>query len=188
MSATECSSPQTSMSSNPDLDWSQIHETVRMLNLAVAHIEMSMRDGDESVDTLSDAFTTMMENLKVMGAIVGQQQESESKDTFTSHYQIVEQQMQSTIIAFQFYDKLSQRLAHMSHSLSALSELVANKDKLYHPNEWKVLQDEIKSRYSIESDKKMFEVLLSGATVAEALDFMKNENTGDSEDDEIELF
>lgn len=188
MSTMESSSPQTSMSSNPDLDWSQIHETVRMLNLAVAHIEMSMRDGDESVDTLSDAFTTMMGNLKVMGSIVAQQQESESKDTFMSHYQIVEQQMQSTIIAFQFYDKLNQRLSHMSHSLSALSELISNKDKLYSPNEWKALQEKIKSRYTIESDRKMFEVLLNGATVTEALDFMKNESKDDSGEDAIELF
>jgi uncharacterized protein YukE len=184
----ESSSPQPSMSSNPDLDWSQIRETVRMLNLAVAHIEMSMRDGDESVDTLSGAFTTMMGNLKAMGSIVAQQQESESKDTFMSHYQIVEQQMQSTIVAFQFYDKLSQRLSHVSHSISALGDLISHQEKLYNPSEWKVLQEKIRSKYSIESDKKMFEALLGGATVAEALEFMKNENKDDSEDDAVELF
>ena len=41
------------------LDWSHIRETVRFLNLAVAHIEDSMSEGDESVEALTDSFTTI---------------------------------------------------------------------------------------------------------------------------------
>ncbi len=36
-----------SSAQNPDLDWSQGRETVRMVNLAVAQIEMSMTEGDD---------------------------------------------------------------------------------------------------------------------------------------------
>lgn len=32
------------------LDWSQVRETVRMINLAVAQIEMSMNEGDDSIE------------------------------------------------------------------------------------------------------------------------------------------
>ena len=188
MSEMEISMIKPSMSAKPDLDWSQVNETVLMLNLAVAHIEMSMHDGDESVDTLSDAFTSMMGNLKVMGSIVSEQEESSEKQSFMAHYQTVEQQMQSTIIAFQFYDKLSQRLSHMGHSLTALSELITDKDKLYNPNEWLCLQEKIKSKYSIEADKIMFDVLLNGGTVAQALELMKNKTQNDSEEDAVELF
>ena len=36
------------------------------------------------------------------------------------------ERVQQSIIAFQFYDKLVQRLAHVCHSLSALSNLVVD--------------------------------------------------------------
>ena len=41
---------------NPDLDWSQIRETVMMLSLALAQIERSMTDGDDSVNALTELF------------------------------------------------------------------------------------------------------------------------------------
>ena len=50
-------SPSTS--ANPDLDWSQIRETVAMLNLAVAQIAGTLTEGDDSVRTLVDSFTSM---------------------------------------------------------------------------------------------------------------------------------
>jgi hypothetical protein len=51
---------------NPDLDWSQIRETILMLALSVAQIEMSMRDSDGSVEVLSNSFTSMMGQVKMI--------------------------------------------------------------------------------------------------------------------------
>ena len=42
-----------SKANQPDLDWSQVRETLRMLHLAVAQIDMSLREGEGSVQTLS---------------------------------------------------------------------------------------------------------------------------------------
>lgn len=55
-------SPSTS--ENPDLDWSQIRETVLMLNLAIAQISGTLKDGDDSVAVLADSFTTMAGNVE----------------------------------------------------------------------------------------------------------------------------
>ena len=52
-----------SSSSNPDLDWSQLKETVLMINLAIAQIKQSMNDGNASVDTLASSFTALATNL-----------------------------------------------------------------------------------------------------------------------------
>ncbi|MDT8382877.1 MAG: hypothetical protein RRB22_00520 [Gammaproteobacteria bacterium] len=38
-----------SNSDNPDLDWSQVRESVMMLDLVIAQIAGSLQDGDESV-------------------------------------------------------------------------------------------------------------------------------------------
>ena len=46
-----------STAARPDLDWSQVRETILMLDLAVAQMEMAMRDSADSVDVLTHAFT-----------------------------------------------------------------------------------------------------------------------------------
>ena len=44
-----------SSASNPDLDWSQVRETVSLLRLAAAQVDFSMRDGEKSVNALTDS-------------------------------------------------------------------------------------------------------------------------------------
>ena len=60
--------PSTAIS--PDLDWSQIRETVRMLFLSVAQIEIAMSESDDSVEHLTSAFTTMMGYESIIAAAV----------------------------------------------------------------------------------------------------------------------
>src|SRR6185369_10099849 len=43
----------------PDLNWSQVRETVLMLELAAVQIETAMTDSSASVDVLAHSFTTM---------------------------------------------------------------------------------------------------------------------------------
>jgi hypothetical protein len=91
------------------------------------------------------------------------------------------------IIAFQFYDKLVQRLAHVSHSLGSLSELVSDQRRIFSPYEWVGLQEKIRSRYSTVDEVAMFEAVLNGMPVQDAIaqyvDTLK-----DKGGDDIELF
>jgi len=157
----------------PDLDWSQVRETVRMLQLAVAQIDISLREGDDSVKTLSGSFTSMIESVERIRQAHRQlacaQENSELIRLVEREGEEVTQRMRESIVAFQFYDKLSQRLSHVSHALASLAELVGDPARLYSPSEWQGLQVGIRSRYSIREEQEMFDLLLSGASVEEAL-------------------
>lgn len=172
---------------NPDLDWSQIRETIQMLNLAVAQIENAMREGDDSVNTLADSFTSMVGDTEVIRLACEALGDSSDKDTIQENCNDIQTKMQSAIIAFQFYDKLSQRISHVSNSLTALSTLVGNPQQLYNPFEWKGLQEKIKSKYTITEEREMFDMLLNGSTVEEALQATLEKSKQPVEDD-IELF
>ncbi len=186
--------PNGSRANKPDLDWSQVHETVLMLNLAVAQIEGALKSGDESVNTLTDAFTSMASEIETIATTAKQLQESNKKSTISQSCQAVSKQMQTTIIAFQFYDKLSQRLTHLSCSMEALANLVATPESLYNPDAWHGLQEKIKSKYTVESDKAMFDAILHGKSVRSALQASKQAskpNTGTetgTDTNDVELF
>ena len=172
----------TSSAQKPDLDWSQVRETVRMMNLAVAQIEMSMKEGDDSVDTLTDAFTTMAARVQVIENLAKNNEDVESKQV-VEQCEAVTGEMQHAIMAFQFYDKLTQRLSHVSHSLASLVDLVGDNARLYNPIEWSLLQEKIKSKYTMPAEHDMFEKMMQGMSIEEVLQQVKQDIA-----DDIELF
>jgi hypothetical protein len=179
-----------SRSAAPDLDWSQVAETVRMLNLAVAQIAMAMHEGEDSVESLTRSFTGMVGNVDEIAQVaVGLDDASieTTRSEILSRCATVQGSIQQSIVAFQFYDRLSQRLDHVRFALDQLSGLVSDKSRLFNPEEWDGLQQDIRSRYTMREEQDMFEALLDGADVDEALELVRNKlNQGDIDD--IELF
>jgi len=185
-----------STSSHPDLDWSQLKETILLLNLAVAQLENSMLDGETSVSTLSDSFTTLVNNLTDIKATNNKLNENELNAESSQLKLAIEEsttsaleKVHASIIAFQFYDRMSQRLTHVSQSLNALSSLISTPSSLYSPDEWNALKQSIRSKYSMEEERRMFDNVISGMSISDALAAFNNDRVANlQEDDEIELF
>ena len=94
--------------------------------------------------------------------------------------------MHQAIIAFQFYDKLVQRLGHVGLSLGDLSNLVATPERLFNPSEWVQLQQNIKVKYSTREEIAMFDAVMQGMPVHEAVDHFMAEMK--EKPDDIEFF
>jgi len=181
---------------NPDLDWSQIRETITMLALAVAQVESSMRDGEQSVSTLSGSFTDMADYVSQIRTLTSKV----SPATLEKYKQVIdettanlEHNVQNAVVAFQFYDRISQRLDHVCQSLDKLALLINEKESLYNPECWRQLQDQIKSSYTMDAERIMFEHILRGHSIEEALEIYRHhfdldKEKDDDTDDEIELF
>lgn len=158
-----------SRAARPDLDWSQIRETVMMLNLAVAQIKNSMCEGDDSINTLAQSFTELLDKTRDIGSQAQHLEPSAAKDQILAAHCDVAGRAADAVVSLQFYDKLVQRLSHVSASLAQLASLVADENRIYNPAAWSQLQETIRSKYTVESDRKMFTAILNGATIDEAL-------------------
>jgi len=177
---------KASTAEQPDLDWSQVRETIRMMNLAVAQIEMSMKEGEDSVGALTAAFTHMMDKVSLIEQQITQQQQSDSSaDPILQQCDAISDDMQHAIIAFQFYDKLTQRLTHVSETLGSLADLVGDSSRLYNPQQWVELQAKIKSKYSMPVEHAMFDMVMQGKTIEEILATKPSSQTNQND---IELF
>lgn len=187
----------TSSSDRPDLDWSQLRETILMLNLAVAQIDQSMNEGNSSVTTLSRSFTALATNLGDIKTSIEQLDDADEKELKEKLKLIIQgsattalDKVQTSIIAFQFYDKLSQRLDHVSDSLSALTKLIADPNSLYSPPKWQDLQQSIRSKYTMEEERRMFDNVIAGMEIQQALEIFRQteDNEPHEDEDDIELF
>ncbi len=181
--------PSPSTAARPDLDWSQIRETIQMLNLAVAQIEMALKDSSGSVEILTDSFTGMYGKLMALVESAHHLPDSPIKATIEDAGNGVSQQMQQAIVAFQFYDRLTQRLSHACRSLEELSGVVNDPQRLYNPFAWNALQQKIRSKYTMEDEKLMFDTLIATGSVEQALKLYVDRKHQESPDsDDVELF
>lgn len=178
---------QPSRADHPDLDWSQVRETVSMLNLVVSQLGWSMRDGDISVTSLTSSFASMVSSTDEILQAAESMDECEQKQKILQRSHSIMQQVQQAIVAFQFYDRLSQRLNHAADSLGELSVLVGDPLRLYNPQEWYKLQEIIRHRYTTEADKVMFDAIINGSTFEEAIELFDKTNH-EAEPSEISFF
>lgn len=164
---------QGSRASSPDMDWSQVRETVLMLELSAVQIDTALKDSRSSFEVLSHTFTAMADFLsaqqETLLALPTTPEGEELKSGVLETGGHVLNMMQQAIISFQFYDRLGQRLDHVCHSLGSLSELVADRSKIYSPEEWLRLQEKIRSHYTTPEEREMFDSVIRGIPVNEAI-------------------
>lgn len=183
--------PISSSANRPDLDWSQVKETVLMLKLAAAQVEFSLSEGGNSVNTLTDSFTSMAGSIKAielstLDIFEKYQVELSDQEVIVNNCAHVTSKMQQAIVAFQFYDTLVQRLDHVVNSLSKLGDLVCDPGRLYSPVEWRALQETIRSRYTMSNERELFDAILAGESIEQVISRMQQ--VVNEVDDDIELF
>ena len=177
---------------NAHPDWSQVRETVRMLHLATAQVEAAMSDSNASVGVLTDTFTAMAETLDRIDSTLGGLADGQSPEALRAgvHEDIrqVASKVRQAIIAFQFYDRLTQRLDHASCSLASLADLVGDHDRLLDPAQWQALQQQILAKYTMVEERAMFDAVMAGASVSEALQRYLGATAAAVDSGDIELF
>ncbi len=176
-----------SNSSQPDLNWSQVRETVKLLTVSVSQVEGCMKEGDDSVNALTESFMSLVERVKSINELLNTLEPSDQKQMALNHCAETSEIIQNSIVSFQFYDRLQQSLAHVSNALKGLSELVECPERLYNPLEWTKFQQGIRDQFTMESEKVMFDAILQGKSVEEAIRLAADVNNHIDYND-IELF
>lgn len=173
-------------SKNPDLDWSQVRETVKLLNVSATQVDVLLKESEVSVNTLTDSFTDIVDSMQAITNYLLALETSENKDEALACCSETKDKIQAAIIAFQFYDRMQQCLQHVTSNLRGLSKLVEIPERLYNPVEWNDFQKQIRSRFTMESEKLMFDAILQGKSIDDAI-AAKNA-LQKAQADDIELF
>jgi hypothetical protein len=88
------------------------------------------------------------------------------KDTLASDLEqqvaAISKQMRSAVMAFQFYDKLTQRLGHVRYSLSTLALFVCDRVQSNRPEQWERLHHTLRRLYRTEEERQIFRVVMDG--------------------------
>ncbi|WP_111977726.1 hypothetical protein [Algibacillus agarilyticus] len=166
-------------------------ETTTLLALSIAQIHMSLTEGDNSINTLSASFQELA-NICLNVEKVAENNPTAKMTDIVDQVGDMSEQINSAIMAFQFYDRLCQRMEHVATSLEDLSDLLAKDERFTDLEGWIHLRDTIKKQYTMKEEHLMFESIMQGSTAHEAMELYKKsllENKkSDDDGDDIELF
>jgi ribosomal protein L16 Arg81 hydroxylase len=172
-------------------DWSPEQETALLLDLCEAQMEAAMRDSDSSVDHLVKAFTDLVDASRSMSELAGKMPPVQNDVTATElnrRAELVAKQVNEAIVAFQFYDKLSQRMGHVRHSLTTLALFVCNRKHTQDRDHWHKLLTSLRRLYRTQEELAVFDLVAEGATADAVRAAVTHDETKHSEASSVELF
>jgi len=124
-------------------------EVVSLLGLAASQIEVALREAEPSVAELA----TIVAGL-------GATPEGVAAAT-----------------ALQFHDRLTQRMTHVRDTLASLAKFLDERSHHGPGSNWDRLRADIRSQYSMEQERLMFDLLVGGATPEQVLEALSEMRT-----------
>lgn len=167
---------------------SNISHFQQLMSLTVAQIKCLLEDGSDSITELTDSF------IHIAGTLENTLSSRNLDEQTGMMLQEAHKSINQGIVAFQFYDRISQKLDHICSNLDSISDAVADKDLRSNAMFWLELKELIKQRTTMMSETMVVEKILSGDSVEETLkaylEYQRSHHhkTEEGAENDVELF
>lgn len=183
-------SPEDTTSTSPHgANFTPEMQMANMLGLCEAQMESALNESDKAVDALIKAFTCLVDATRSVSAMT-ESLPPDVRETVAGdlekQVEAISKQMGAAVMAFQFYDKLTQRLGHVRYSLSTLALFVCDRTQANQPDQWKRLLNTLRRLYKTEEERQIFQMIMDGIA-KEAAD-TEPAATHETKAGEVELF
>jgi hypothetical protein len=148
--------------------WTPEQQIARMLELCEAQMESALSESDVAMEALVKSFAGLIEAGQALGSLGEKTLPEAGPADLASQLDALRKQTAAAVVAFQFYDKLTQRLGHVRYSLSALAMFVCDRSKSIERDQWKRLFTTLRRLYRTDEELQIFKLMVDGASAEEA--------------------
>ena len=148
--------------------WTPEQQIARMLVLCEAQMESALSESDVAVEALIKSFAGLIEAGQALGSLGEKTPADAGAADLAGQLDALRKQTAAAVVAFQFYDKLTQRLGHVRYSLSALAMFVCDRAKSGEREQWKRMFSTLRRLYRTEEERELFKLMVEGASAEEA--------------------
>lgn len=149
--------------------WTPEQQIARMLALCEAQMESALSESDVAVEALIKSFGGLIEAGQALGSIGDKTPPADAGAAdLARQLDALRKQTAAAVVAFQFYDKLTQRLGHVRYSLSALAMFVCDRSKSGEREQWQRLFTTLRRLYRTEEERELFKLMVDGASAEQA--------------------
>lgn len=150
------------------ITWTPEQQIARMLELCEAQMESALSESDVAMEALVKSFAGLIEAGQALGSLGEKTPAEAGTADLASQLDALRKQTAAAVVAFQFYDKLTQRLGHVRYSLSALAMFVCDRSKSVERDQWKRLFTTLRRLYRTDEELQIFKLMVDGASAEEA--------------------
>lgn len=151
------------------VQWS---ETMHMLDLSANQLDVTIQEGNESMELLMNSFSSLTDELDNLEKAASQQtKDSALQKVILERCNKTKETINQVVIGLQFYDRFTQRIHNVRESIAVLAALIDDPERQNIPEEWITLRNSLKSKYSKEQQKTIFHALMQGAEIDEVFEF-----------------
>jgi hypothetical protein len=170
--------------------WTPEQQIARMLALCEAQMESALSESDVAVEALIKSFGELIEAGQALGSLGDKTPADAGAVDLARQVDALRKQTAAAVVAFQFYDKLTQRLGHVRYSLSALAMFVCDRSKSGEREQWQRLFTTLRRLYRTEEERELFKLMVDGATAEQAREHIQQSTLTlrSAPTGEIELF
>jgi hypothetical protein len=154
-----------------------------LLELGIAQLDGAVKEADGRVDRLAHSLVDLRRGLDEITQSLAQHA---SPTVLAARIEAMNENVNAAVVAMQFYDKLTQRLAHVREGLQMPRAHIDATDAP-HSDHWADLCASIRARYSMVEERVVFDFLLRGTGPEQMLEAL-TDLRGATNPGELELF
>ena len=158
----------------------QPHQVQTLINVSVAQLKCILADGNQSVSKLTDSF------VHIAGIIEDLQKTGNQRSLdIDGDLNALHQKVYQGIVAFQFFDRMAQRLEHVANTLGQIEQYQQG-----NAQDVSSLLTNLRAALTSESERLVFDQVVEGHSITKALEsylLFETQHTS-QHDEDIELF
>ena len=167
-------------------------ELGQFLNLTSGEINVSVREANGVVQTLTKTFMEMVGDVHEIQLAAEKMsdtgKDAEIKKQIIGKCNAYLDKVQAGTVGFQFYDKMTQRLNHTTGNIKKLIAMTEKPEAMSSVDNWKTLKHDIEQSYTMEEDRVLFKALMKGDSIQQAVRLAAEAQKEQQKTDNTELF
>jgi len=161
---------------------------VVLLQLAAAQLALSLQETEKPFNDLTKLFMEIVEHHRNIDELL---QEKPIPDIQRLHelHKETEKKVKISVVDFQFYDRMSQRLHHILSNLQQAILVLSDAEAFQDENTWIGIFEGIEESYTMQEEKDLYLAIKQGEGFESAVQNLINKSKAkDAIEPDIELF
>lgn len=157
-----------------------------LLQLAAAQLSLSLQETEKPFNDLTKLFLEIVQHHRQIDELLNQKPMPDIKKLHQLHKE-TEEKVKKSVMDFQFYDRMSQRLHHILSNLQQAILILSDSDNLKDGIQWQKIFDRIEQSYTMREEKELYKAIRQGEGFESAIQRLitksqqKNAIEGDTE-------
>ena len=161
---------------------------VMLLQLAAAQLSLSLQETEKPFNDLTKLFLEIVEHHSQIDTLLQKQPAPDIEKLHQLHRQ-TEGKVKQSVVDFQFYDRMNQRLHHILSNLQQAILVLSQQDDFQDNESWQNIFDSIEQSYTMREEKELYLAIKNGEGFETAVqDLIAKTQAKEAIEPDIELF